>query len=160
NRLPWPKPTCLPPGGLTGFRELPLRRPPSAAAVDLARAGNRITWTYMRILPMKGILVALGTLALASGLGTWYWHNAGSAGTAFRTAALERGNLLATISATGTIEPEEVIDIGAQVAGMIKNFGRDPRDSSKAIDYGSVVDEGTILAQIDDALYKAQAEQF
>ena len=97
---------------------------------------------------MKGILVALGMLALASSLGAWYWNNGGNPGTAFRTAALERGNLLATISATGTIEPEEVIDIGAQVVGQIKHFGRDPRDRSKWIDYGSVVDEGTVLAHV------------
>ncbi len=108
---------------------------------------------------MKGILLALGTLALVSSVGAWYWRSAGDNGTTYRTASLERGNLLATISATGTLEPEEVIDIGAQVAGQIKHFGRDPRDNGKAIDYGSVVEEGTVLAQIDAAVYKAQADQ-
>ena len=38
---------------------------------------------------------------------------------------MKRGNLIATISATGTVEPEEVIDVGAQVAGRIVEFGKD-----------------------------------
>src|SRR5207237_445195 len=53
----------------------------------------------------------------------------------------------------------EVVDVGAQVAGMVKNFGRDPRDSSRPVDYGTPVEEGTVLAQIDDAVYQAQVDQ-
>jgi HlyD family secretion protein len=59
----------------------------------------------------------------------------------------------ATISATGTIEPIEVVDVGAQVAGLIKAFGTDA--AGKTIDYGSVVEEGAMLAQIDDSVYAA-----
>src|SRR5262249_1261996 len=77
----------------------------------------------------------------------------------FRTATAERGDLLATINATGTLEPEEVIDIGAQVAGMIKEFGRDPKHPKMPIDYTSEVEEGTILDKIDESLYRATVEQ-
>lgn len=77
--------------------------------------------------------------------------------TSFRTAAVTRGDLLVTISATGTVEPEELVDVGAQVAGKIVAFGKD--DSGKTIDYGSAVDEGTVLAQIDDALFSADVAQ-
>src|SRR5207244_1296170 len=45
--------------------------------------------------------------------------------------------------------------VGAQVAGKINTFGKDPKQPGKFIDYGSEVEEGTILAQIDDALYTA-----
>ena len=44
---------------------------------------------------------------------------------------MTRGDLLSTISATGTIEPEEVVDVGAQVMGLIQEFGPDPRDPAK-----------------------------
>ncbi len=57
---------------------------------------------------------------------------------AFRTVPVKRGDLLANISATGTVEPEEVIDIGAQVAGRIVSFGKDKQ--GKMVDYGSVVE--------------------
>jgi HlyD family secretion protein len=43
----------------------------------------------------------------------------------FRTAPVERGDLLSTISATGTVEPEEVVDVGAQVMGRIRDLGVD-----------------------------------
>jgi HlyD family secretion protein len=46
-----------------------------------------------------------------------------------------------------------VIDVGAQVAGQIISFGKDK--NGKIIDYGSSVEEGTVLAQIDDSLYAA-----
>src|SRR5262245_10738108 len=109
---------------------------------------------------MKSIITLLLILGIAgAGLGWWYFNSNGNHPTQFRAVPIERGDIQATISATGTIEPEEVIDVGAQVAGQIKNFGRDPRDSSKWIDYGSEVEENTILAQIDDAIYKSQLDQ-
>ena len=52
-----------------------------------------------------------------------------------RLAPVIRGDLEAVISATGTVEPEEVIDVGAQVAGKIIAFGKDK--NGKPIDYGS-----------------------
>ncbi|MCX5899872.1 MAG: efflux RND transporter periplasmic adaptor subunit [Proteobacteria bacterium] len=75
----------------------------------------------------------------------------------FTTATVNRGDLSAAISATGTVEPEDVIDVGAQVAGRIVFFGKDK--NGKEIDYGSEVEAGTVLAQIDDALYAADAAQ-
>ncbi len=75
----------------------------------------------------------------------------------FITEKVTRGDLTAAISATGTVEPEDVIDVGAQVAGRIVFFGKDK--NGREIDYGSEVESGTVLAQIDDALYAADAEQ-
>jgi HlyD family secretion protein len=63
------------------------------------------------------------------------------------------------VGATGTIEPEEVVDVGAQVVGMIKEFGRDPHDSTRPIDYLSMVEDGTVLARIDDAIYRARVDK-
>jgi HlyD family secretion protein len=106
------------------------------------------------------LVIGLGLLAALAAGGFFLWHNssAAAARAGFRTANVERGDLVAAISATGTIEPEEVIDVGAQVAGQIKGFGRDPRDAAKPIDYGTPVDEGTILLSLDDSLYRSQLE--
>jgi HlyD family secretion protein len=60
---------------------------------------------------------------------------------------------VATIKATGTVEPEEVVDVGAQVAGLISAFGKDKH--GKTIDYCSEVEAGTVLVKIDEALYLA-----
>src|SRR3954454_19213674 len=109
---------------------------------------------------MTYVVLRLAVLGLAGASYSAWRHFAGGRNRpAFRTAAVEHGDLLATISATGTIEPEEVIDVGAQVNGRIDKFGRDPRDSSRAVDYTTPVEEGTVLAVIDPSLYQAQVDQ-
>jgi HlyD family secretion protein len=77
----------------------------------------------------------------------------------YRTLPVKRGDIQSTITATGVIEPEDVIDVGAQVMGRIESRGRDPQDPEKFIDYMSHVEKGTVLAQIDASVYRAQVEQ-
>ncbi len=103
----------------------------------------------------KLILACVVVLALgAAAWGAWRWHSAARGGVSFRTEHLTRGDLSAVINATGTLEPVEVIDVGAQVNGQIKEFGKDLDNSTKNIDYRSRVEVGTVLAKIDDGLYR------
>ncbi len=97
----------------------------------------------------------LAPLALIGATAAWYRNHSEEAVAIYQTALVTRGDLLITISATGTVEPEEVIDVGAQVAGQILSFGKDA--NGKTVDYGSKVAEGTVLARIDDSLYAAEA---
>jgi len=82
-----------------------------------------------------------------------------------QTAKVTRGDLLVTVSATGTLEPEETADVHAMLSGAIKLLGPDPRGKTdpqyagKSIDYGSPVEAGTLLAQIEDAPYRVQLDQ-
>jgi HlyD family secretion protein len=109
---------------------------------------------------MKRFLLLLIVLAAAAGGGYYlYTHNAAPARSPFRTTHVKRGDLVVSISSTGTLEPEEVVDVGAQVAGMILRLGTDPKDSKKTIDWTSEVEPGTVLAQIDESLYKAAADK-
>ena len=71
----------------------------------------------------------------------------------YSTEKITIGDVTDSISATGTVEPEELINVGAQVQGMIREFGKDT--DGKSIDYGSRVTEGMVLARIDDTLYSA-----
>src|SRR5882724_9739748 len=100
----------------------------------------------------KVLIPAVAALALAlAGIGWWHSHR--QSRTSFRTTALRRGDVETTINASGTIEPMEVVDVGAQVAGRIRSFGTD-RDG-KTVDYGSVIEEGALLAKIDESVYAA-----
>ncbi|HLW68924.1 MAG TPA: efflux RND transporter periplasmic adaptor subunit [Gemmataceae bacterium] len=103
------------------------------------------------------ISVVILLVAGAGVTGFWYWQHATTAPT-FKTAQVTRGDLMFTISASGTVEPEEVIDVGAQVQGQILSLGKDPHDSTKSINYCTRVDEGTILANIDPTLYQADVD--
>jgi len=110
---------------------------------------------------MKNLLIMLVVLgagvAGAAVLYVRYYRD--DAAPAFRTAEVTRGDLMVTISATGTVQPEEVVDVGAQVLGRVISIGPDALavdPEGKEIDYTSQVEEGTVLANIDDALYRAQ----
>jgi HlyD family secretion protein len=105
----------------------------------------------------KQIVMVIILLVGLAGAAAWYLQRGNGQTVAYRTAPVKRGDLLVSISATGTVEPEEVIDVGAQIAGQILSFGKDA--SGKSVDYGSMVDAGTILAKIDDSLYAADAAQ-
>ncbi len=98
--------------------------------------------------------VLLGTIGMSW---AWYQHRGNGTSVSFRTARVTRGDLVVTIDATGTLEPEEVVDVGAQVAGQILTFGTDA--DGKTVDYGSRVEQGTILANIDEALAQADVKQ-
>jgi HlyD family secretion protein len=84
---------------------------------------------------------------------------------ALRTAKVERRDLVVGLDAKGTLEPEEVVDVGAQVGGRIKELGDDPRATidpvfaGKHVDVGTTVEKGTVLASIDEAVYLAQRNQ-
>ena len=54
---------------------------------------------------MKKIVVLLILAALEGAGRYWHWQNAANPLPTFRKVPLERGDLLVTINATGTIEP-------------------------------------------------------
>lgn len=65
---------------------------------------------------MRKILLVLVVAALLAGVGGWQLYHADRRPASFRAARVERGDLVAMVSASGTIEPEEVVDVGARVA--------------------------------------------
>ncbi len=107
--------------------------------------------------PGKKFIILLIAVFLVGSLAAWLLTRRQGNDTSYRTAEITRGDLLVSISATGTVEPEEVIDVGAQVAGRIISFGQDAK--GKTVDYGSEVEAGTVLARIDDSLYASDVAQ-
>ena len=95
--------------------------------------------------------MVLVLLVVLSVFATRFLDRGKAKSTAFRTIPVKQGDLISTISASGVVEPEEVVDVGAQVAGRIVAFGKD--SVGRNVDYGSTVEEGMVLARIDEALY-------
>ena len=101
-------------------------------------------------------------IVLASAAGIYWYQRASQALPELRTVAVEQRDLVITLGATGTIEPDEVIQIGPDVAGKIIQFGRDPENADKSIGVGSRVSKDTVIFELDPseyefALQKAQA---
>lgn len=105
----------------------------------------------------KNVVILLIVIVAAVLIGKWYLQRGEKAETVYRTATIERDELVSTIDATGTLEPEEVIDVGAQVAGQIIEFGNGA--DGEPVDYGSRMEQGSMLARIDDAIYLADVTE-
>ncbi len=109
---------------------------------------------------IKKLLVVFVVIAVAAA-GFFYYYQKREADKnklpEYRVELVKRGNIVESISATGTLEPEELVDVGAQVGGMVAEFGKDA--NGKEINYGSVVKSGDMLARIDDSLYSATLRQ-
>ena len=79
-------------------------------------------------------------IALAGG-GAWWWTQRSKADdVTYRTAKLERGNLQATVSASGAVNPVKQVSVGTQVSGQIKEL---------FVDFNSEVKAGQLIALID-----------
>ena len=112
---------------------------------------------------LAGIVLVIA--AVAGGVVYYTNYLKAAPTTNFRTATVKKGELRIEIKANGTLEPEEVVDVGAQVMGRILELGEDPRAATdpayegKRVDYCSDVEPGTILARIDPSLYQATKDQ-
>ncbi len=104
------------------------------------------------------LLVVLVALLGGAGWGVWRWRAGGEQAGHYRTETVTRGRVAALINASGTVVPEEVVDVGAQVAGKIMEFGPDLDKSDRSIDYGSRVEKDTLLAVIDKSLYAPEVD--
>jgi HlyD family secretion protein len=100
---------------------------------------------------MKRLLVILIALAaLAFVLVSFRWIGNNDKGPAYRTARIERGELVKTVRATGIIQPQELVDVGTQVTGPVTELNAD---------FNSRVKAGQIIARIDPAPYEARVAQ-
>lgn len=90
------------------------------------------------------ILVLL--LLLGSAGGYWWWsQRAGADPVQYRTARIERGNIQATVSASGAVNPVTQVSVGTQVSGQIRDL---------LVDFNSEVKAGQLIAQIDPETFE------
>src|SRR5215468_3706364 len=125
----------------------------SRAFTRLERVGERfngVQQAFGRMNPknQRALLVLIGIVVIAVAVTVWWYTHTGNS-SSFATVPVQRGNVTASITAAGTIEPLEVVDVGAQVAGQIRAFGTDK--AGKPIDYRSIVAAGDVLATIDES---------
>jgi macrolide-specific efflux system membrane fusion protein len=100
---------------------------------------------------MRKALLALAAAVLvcAGGYGAWRASAAPAAAPPQATALVQRTDLEETVSATGTLQPRDYVDVGTQVSGQLKVVH---------VEIGDVVEEGDLLAEIDPAVYRAKVD--
>lgn len=94
--------------------------------------------------------IAIGALvvALIGGGAFWYRQStATSAATTYQTEQIERGPLVVTVTATGTIEPTTQVDVSSEMSGVVRGVN---------VDNNSLIKKGDVLAQLDVERLEAQ----
>jgi HlyD family secretion protein len=100
----------------------------------------------MRKLPtIVLVLAALGGAALYFVPG---WNVAPAEGS-YRTAKAERGEIVATVSATGTINPTTTVIVGSQLSGQVVEI---------LADYNSEVKAGQVVARLNQDQIRARLD--
>ncbi|HVP06257.1 MAG TPA: efflux RND transporter periplasmic adaptor subunit, partial [Candidatus Acidoferrum sp.] len=81
----------------------------------------------------------------------WYWFgSSANSKVVYRTDKVDRGTILVSITATGTLDADTTVDVGTQVSGTIAKL---------YADFNSVVKKGQLLAQLDPTFLQANVEQ-
>lgn len=105
--------------------------------LGLDRSPHRHWWL---LLP---VLAVLGAAAL------WWWMagEAERSAPRYTTLAAARGDLTVTVTATGTVEPTNLVTISSELSGTVE---------SVSADFNDVVSAGQELARLDTAKLQAQ----
>lgn len=98
---------------------------------------RRLAW----LLPVLLLIVAAA--------GWFLWSINTNRAAQFSTAKVERGDVEDSITALGTLEPLNYVDVGTQVSGQL---------SVLHVELGDQVEEGQLLAEIDPTIYLARVE--
>lgn len=88
-------------------------------------------------------------IALAAIIALWlaYGWAFGGADVTYRTATATRGTIEQTVTALGSLQPKDYVDVGAQVSGQLKTVH---------VEVGDEVKEGDLLAEIDAKVYETE----
>jgi HlyD family secretion protein len=92
-----------------------------------------------------GAIVVLGAAAVA-----YYYYFGGAQHPVYLTAPVDRGDIDATISATGNCNAVVTVQVGSQVSGNI---------SALYADFNTKVKQNQLVARIDPAMFQARVDQ-
>ena len=69
---------------------------------------------------------------------------------AYRTVAVERGDIVATVQAAGTLNALVLVEVGSQISGQVKEL---------YADFNSPVTQGQVIARVEPEIYEAKLAQ-
>ena len=101
---------------------------------------------------MKARTTILLLLVVTGGAALWWWLSRGKteAPPPRQYAEAKRGDLVVEVTATGTVEPEFVVEIKSKASGTVKTV---------PVDVGSHVEKGDLLLEIDPLMESRKLTQ-
>ncbi len=102
-----------------------------------------------RIFNRYTLILLIALLAIGGYLAWKKLYANGGELAQYQVAEVERGDIEELISATGTMQPRDYVDVGAQVSGQLKKIH---------VEIGSVVNAGDLLAEIDPTVFLANVD--
>lgn len=108
-----------------------------------------VTWAFSFIRRHRGKFVLLALLIVGLLFFVLRGKNDKLA-IRYETQKMGRGDIVARVTATGTLSALVTVQIGSQVSGRLIEIN---------VDYNSPVKKGEVLAKIDPEIFKAQREQ-
>jgi HlyD family secretion protein len=99
--------------------------------------------------PIAVLLVAAVLVGGVAGFWAWRRHVAASAQPRFETVTVDRGPIVAKVTATGTLSALVTVQVGTQVSGRIKEI---------LVDFNSQVKKGQVIARIEQSIFQAALE--
>ena len=102
----------------------------------------------MKGMRRRGVLVLVGIAVLGALATAGYVVSANrTPATKFRTATLDRGTVVATVSATGALNAVTTVQVGSQVSGQVKEV---------LVDFNTPVRRGQLVARIETDVFQAK----
>lgn len=98
----------------------------------------------------RGIGLGL-LLGVATGLGVWKVRRNPTPRPAYATARVELGDVVETVTATGTLSPLDAVDVGAEVSGRVLAVHADVNDRVEAGQALVEIDPEQLAAKVDEA---------
>lgn len=98
----------------------------------------------------RGRWIAGGAIVLAIAAGIAWWNSGTNTTVRYTTVTLGRGDVVRTVTTTGTVNPVLTIIIGTYVSGVIKDL---------SCDYNTKVTKGQLCAKIDPRPYQSVVDQ-
>jgi HlyD family secretion protein len=98
---------------------------------------------------LRYVLIAAAAVLVAA-VGIWRWSSGSKPKPQMETAKVERGKIVAKVTATGTLSALVTVQVGSQVSGRIAEL---------RADFNSRVTKGQLIAKIDPQLFQATVEQ-
>jgi macrolide-specific efflux system membrane fusion protein len=102
---------------------------------------------WIRRYPKTALLFVILIVCLL--LAGWRWGFASAPAIQWKTATVERGDVEELVTALGTLEPGDYVDVGAQVSGQLTRLH---------VDVGDSVEQGQLLAEIDASVQQTQVD--